>query len=144
MDLSWEIWCLETVTNSSPHSKFMHHMLYLGALTSFSQPPSLVAQLVKNPPAMQETPVRFLGWEDSLEKGKATHSGILAWRIPWTIQSRGHKESDTTTLGKHKKVSNFANSHKAKIERSGFWIKFAFGRPIPLCQAVVCQKEILN
>ena len=40
---------------------------------------SLIAQLVKNPPAMQETPVRFLGWEDPLEKGKATHSSILAW-----------------------------------------------------------------
>ena len=40
---------------------------------------SLVAQLVKKPPAMQETPVRFLGWEDPLEKGKATHSSILAW-----------------------------------------------------------------
>ena len=46
---------------------------------------SLVAQLVKNPPAMQETWVWSLGWEDPLEKGKATHSGILAWRIPWTV-----------------------------------------------------------
>ena len=46
---------------------------------------SLVAQLVKNPPAMQENWVRFLGWEDSLEKGKANHSSILAWRIPWTL-----------------------------------------------------------
>ena len=46
--------------------------------------PSLVAQLVKNLPAMQETWVRSLGWEDSLEKGTATHSSILAWRIPWT------------------------------------------------------------
>ena len=46
---------------------------------------SLVAQLVKNPPAMQETWVRSLGWEDPLEKGKATHTGILAWRIPWTV-----------------------------------------------------------
>ena len=43
---------------------------------------SLIAQLVKNPPAMQETLVRFLGWEDPLEKGKATHSSILAWRLP--------------------------------------------------------------
>ena len=43
---------------------------------------SLVAQLVKNPPAAWETWVRFLGWEDPLEKGKATHSSILAWRIP--------------------------------------------------------------
>ena len=46
---------------------------------------SLVAQLVKNPPAMRETWVRSLGWEDPLEKGKATYSSILAWRIPWTV-----------------------------------------------------------
>ena len=45
---------------------------------------SLVAQLVKNLPAMQETWIRSLGWEDPLEKGMATHSSILAWRIPWT------------------------------------------------------------
>ena len=48
---------------------------------------SLVAQMVKNPPAMQETWVRSLGWEDPLEKGKATLSSILAWRIPWTAKS---------------------------------------------------------
>ena len=46
---------------------------------------SLVAQLLKNTPAMQETWVRSLGWEDPLEKGKFTHSSILAWRIPWTV-----------------------------------------------------------
>ena len=46
---------------------------------------SLVAQLVKNSPAMWETRVRSLGWEDPLEKGTATQSSILAWRIPWTI-----------------------------------------------------------
>ena len=46
---------------------------------------SLVAQLVKNPPTMWETWVQSLGWEDPLEKGKATHSSILAWRIPWTV-----------------------------------------------------------
>ena len=45
----------------------------------------LVMQLIKNPPAMQETWVRALGWEDPLEKRKATHSNILAWRIPWTV-----------------------------------------------------------
>ena len=43
---------------------------------------SLIAQLVKNLPAMQETWVQFLGWEDALEKVKVTHSSILAWRIP--------------------------------------------------------------
>ena len=46
---------------------------------------SLVAQLVKNPPAMQKTWVWSLGWEDPLEKGMATHSSILDWRIPWTV-----------------------------------------------------------
>ena len=45
---------------------------------------SLVAQLIKNPPAMRETWVSSLGWEDPLEKGKGTHSTILAWRIHWT------------------------------------------------------------
>ena len=58
---------------------------------------SLVAQLVKNPPAMRETWVQSLGWEDPLEKGKATHSSILAWRIPWTVYSPwGYKEADMT------------------------------------------------
>ena len=46
---------------------------------------TFVAQLVKNLPAMQETWVQSLGWEDPLEKGKATHSSIIAWRIPGTI-----------------------------------------------------------
>ena len=50
---------------------------------------SLVAQLVKNPPAVLETWVRSLGWECPLEKGKATHSSILAWRNPWTVSSMG-------------------------------------------------------
>ena len=47
-----------------------------------SSTPSLVTQLVKNPPAMWETWVQSLGWEDPREKGKATHSRILAWRLP--------------------------------------------------------------
>ena len=46
---------------------------------------SLVAQLTRNLPAMGETWVQSLGWEDSLEKAMATHSSILAWRIPWTV-----------------------------------------------------------
>ena len=52
---------------------------------------SLVAQMVKNPPAMRETWVGSLGWQDPLEKGKATHSSILAWKSPL-----GRKESDMT------------------------------------------------
>ena len=50
---------------------------------------SLVALLVKNLPAMRETWVQSLEWEDPLEKGKATHSSILAWRIPWAVLSMG-------------------------------------------------------
>ena len=61
----------------------------------------MVAQLAKNPPAMQETQVQFLGQEDPLEKEMATHSSILPWKIPWTeesggLQSMGLQESDTT------------------------------------------------
>ena len=53
---------------------------------------SLVAQMVKNLPAMKETRVRSLGWGDPLEKEMATHSSPLAWKIPWTEESRriGH------------------------------------------------------
>ena len=50
---------------------------------------SMVAQVVKNLPAMWETWVQPLGWEDPLAKGLATHSSILAWRIPWPAQSTG-------------------------------------------------------
>ena len=50
---------------------------------------SLVAQLAKNLPAVQETRVRSLGWEDPLEKEMATHSRILAWKISWTEESGG-------------------------------------------------------
>ena len=60
-----------------------------------------LAQLVKNLPAMQETWVRSLGWEDPLEKEMAIHSSILDWKIPWTeepggLQSMGPQESDMT------------------------------------------------
>ena len=55
---------------------------------------SLVAQIVKNPPAMQETWVSSLGWEDPLEEGMATHSGILAWRIPWTEEPGGLRSTE--------------------------------------------------
>ena len=67
---------------------------------------SLIAQLVKNLPAMQETWVQSLSWEDSLKKEMATHSTILAWRIPWIekldrLQSMGSQESDTTERLNH-------------------------------------------
>ena len=62
---------------------------------------SLVAQLVKNPPAMRETWIWSLGWEDPLEKGKATHSSILAWRIPWTESTGLQRVRHTEWLSLH-------------------------------------------
>ena len=73
-------------------------------ITSFRPSPplwgaSLVTQMVKNPPAVQEIWVRSLGWEDPLEESMATHSSILAWRIPWTeepgrLQSIGSQRAE--------------------------------------------------
>ena len=60
---------------------------------------SLVAQVVKSLPAVRETWVLCLGWEDPLEKGMATHSSILAWRIPWTEASGGLQSMGSQRLG---------------------------------------------
>ena len=66
---------------------------------------------MKNPPAMQEMQVRYLGWEDPLAKEMTTHSGIPAWEIPWTekpdrLSPGGHKESDMTEqLSAHTHIS---------------------------------------
>ena len=80
---------------------------------------SLIAQLVKNLPEMQKTPVRFLGWEDPLETGKATHSSILAWRIPWAILSM---ESDRTErLYLSLSALRSRTSHLPQSEHSHLW-----------------------
>ena len=81
---------------------FVPHLLFRGT--------SLVTQTVKNLPAMWETRVQSLVWEDPLEKGMATNSSILAWRIPWTeepggLLSMGHEESDTTERLTHSHIS---------------------------------------
>ena len=70
-------------------------------VTQFYKAASLVAQSVKNPPVVQDTQVRFLGSEDLLEKEMATHSSILAWKIPWAeeasrLQPIGSQELSTT------------------------------------------------
>ena len=69
---------------------------------------SLVAQLVKNLPTMQETWVRSMGREDPLEKRKAIHSSILAWRIPWTVQSMRLQR-----VGQDRKSTRLNSSHNA-------------------------------
>ena len=58
-----------------------------------------MAQMVKNPPAVQETWVQFLGWEDLLEEGMATHSSILAWRISWTEEPGGLQSMGSQRVG---------------------------------------------
>ena len=60
---------------------------------------SLVAQMVKNLPVMQETRLQFLGWEDPLEKGVVPHSRVLAWRIPWTEDLAGYSSWHCKELG---------------------------------------------
>ena len=70
-----------------------------------------MSQLVKNPPAMQETWIRSLGWEDPLEKGKANHSSILAWRIPWTCIVQGVAKSQTQLSSFHFHFSFFIHIH---------------------------------
>ena len=60
---------------------------------------SLVAEMVKSLPAMQKTQVRSLGQEDTLKKGMATHSSILAWRIPWTEEPGGLQSMGPQRIG---------------------------------------------
>ena len=83
--------CISVLTSSMPwkplaigRSQWTLHLGYSRWHSDKVFWASLVAQMVKNLPAMWETWVLALGWEDPLEKGRATHSSILAWRIPWT------------------------------------------------------------
>ena len=70
---------------------------------------SMVAQLVKNTPAMRETWFQSLGWEDPLEKGMATHSSILAWRIPWTEEPGGVTNTFNVDTQWNAKTVSFLN-----------------------------------
>ena len=95
---------------------------FVFSLNSLSMPctwASLVAQIVKNPLAMRETWVQSLAWEDPLEKGMATHSSILAWRIPWTqepgeLSPGGGKESHTAERGSCGAWTSDLTLHSAK------------------------------
>ena len=86
----------------NPHSNLRSQMFMPILEANCGSEASLVAQLVNNPSATWETWVRSLGWEDALEKGKAPHSGILAWRIPRAVQSvHGVAKSRTERLSLH-------------------------------------------
>ena len=67
----------------------------------FSYLYSLVTEMVKNPPAILETWIRSLGWEDPLEEGMATHSSLLAWRIPWTAEPGGLQSMGSQSVRHH-------------------------------------------
>ena len=91
---------------------FRHPHLHF--LPSYISRASLVVQLVKNPPAMWETWVWYLGWEDTLEKGKATHSSILAWRVPWTVHGVAKSWTQLSDFHFHcisSKRNTCANTH---------------------------------
>ena len=81
------LWKLRDLRNLVYSVMVMSNCQHLGA--AHKHWASLVAQMVKNPPAMPETWVQSLGWEDPLEKETGTHSSILDWRIPWTEEPRG-------------------------------------------------------
>ena len=72
---------------------------------------SLVTQTVKNLPAIQETKVQFLGWEDLLEKGMTTHSSIFAWRIPWTEELSRLQSARLQRVGQDYMTNTFTFSH---------------------------------
>ena len=75
---------------------------------------SLVAQLIRNLPAMQETWGWSLGWEDPLEKGMATHSSILAWRIPWTGEPGGIQSKGLQRVGHDWATNTHTHTHTHK------------------------------
>ena len=74
-------------------------MFYFVGTTLTVEQASMVAQKVKNLPAMQETGVRSLGWEDPLEKGLSIHSSILVWKIPWTEEPGGLQSMGSQRVG---------------------------------------------
>ena len=99
-ELIFQVWC------SKEYFWFcskIRHFPPQGKKTSkthfFRGPSSLVAQMVKNLPARPETCVRFLGWEDPMEEDMATHSSILAWRIPWTEELGGLQSMGSQGVG---------------------------------------------
>ena len=101
-----------------------HNILLL--LHSIEEGASLVAQMVKNLPAMQDAQVQSLGGEDPLEKEMATHSSILAWRIPW-IEEPGRLLSMGSQRVRHNCVANtFTFTFKGYARRPGYHFYFHY------------------
>ena len=107
---------------------------------------SLGAQLVKNLPVMQETWVQSLGWEDPLEKGTATHSSILAWRIPWTEETVGLQSVRLQRVRHdfhfHFSLSPVAQTVKNPLAMQETWV-WSLGRKDPLEKGMATHFSIL-
>jgi len=103
---------------------------------------SLVAQMVKNPHAMQETEVWFLGREDALEKEMATHSSILAWRIPWTEEPRRLQYMGSQRVGHN--WSNLAHTENKTKKRRETRAKFIFNLESTQEHVKACRHERLS
>ena len=90
-----------------------------------------MAQSVKNPPAMRETWVRFLGQEDPLEEGMTTHSSILAWRIPWTEEPGGLQSTGSQSVRHDLSDSAYNTQRKVLVNRGnsvcGGWAESFMG-----------------
>ena len=85
--------------------------MFWGQLNSNFNSPYHVTQMVKSLPAMQETGVQSLGWEDPLEKKMATHSSILAWEIPWTEEAGGLQSTGSQRVGHDWATNTFTSLH---------------------------------
>ena len=94
----------------------MRNVKELNKQSFFHSGASLVAHLVKKPPAMRETWVWPLGWEDPREKGKATHASILAWRIPWTEEPGGLQ-----SMGLQRVRHDWATKHSTSYASTKFY-----------------------
>ena len=132
-------WYLYTLHNGG-HSKSSYHaslyivtknfFLVMRTFKIYSQysiindSHSLVTQMVKNRPEMQETQVRSLGWEDPLEEGMATHSSILAWRIPWTEEPGGLQSMGSQRLGEYTHIPCYTSHPMTdlKLKVYTFWL----------------------
>ena len=97
--LQWLLWLRQSLKKNTRIVENVAHLKIRRPVRQ--QTGSLVAQLVKNPPATREIWVRSLGWEDPPEKGKATHSSILAWRIPWTSSITRNLKMTVSNISLH-------------------------------------------
>ena len=141
--LFWLVWIMPLWTWICKYLfKALLSVLWIYTQNLLNHVASLMAQLVKNQPAMRETWVWSLGWEDPLEKGTTTYSSILAWRIPWTeepgrLQSMGSQRIghnwETITFTSPKLTNyicknSFQIGHILKMQMDGHFGKTLFNR----------------